>query len=59
MNTEGFVIADKVWEKVSPHVPGKATDCGVTAADDRVFWKPFCGGSERGLRGATDKDIYR
>jgi transposase len=37
MNTERFVIADEVWEKVSPHVPGKATDCGVTAADNRLF----------------------
>ncbi len=37
MNTERFVIADEVWEKVSPHLPGKATDCGVTAADNRLF----------------------
>ena len=37
MNTERFVMADEVWEKVSPHVPGKATDCGVTAADNRLF----------------------
>ncbi len=32
MNTDRFVIADRVWEKVAPHLPGKATDCGVTAA---------------------------
>jgi transposase len=37
MNTERFVIADKVWEKVSPHLPGKSTDCGVTAANNRLF----------------------
>ena len=37
MNTARFVIADKVWEKISPHLPGKATDCGVTAANNRLF----------------------
>ena len=37
MNTERFVVADKVWDKVSPHLPGKATDCGVTAANNRLF----------------------
>ncbi len=37
MNTERFVLADEVWDKVSPHVPGKATDCGVTAADNWLF----------------------
>jgi transposase len=37
MNTERFVVADEVWEKASPHLPGKATDCGVTAADNRLF----------------------
>ncbi len=37
MNTERFVITDEAWETVSPHLPGKATDCGVTAADNRLF----------------------
>ncbi len=37
MNTERFVISDAVWEKISPLVPGKASDCGVTAADNRLF----------------------
>ena len=37
MNTERFVLGDEVWEKVSPHLPGKATDCGVTATDNRLF----------------------
>ena len=37
MNTERLVIGDQVWEKVSRHLPGKATDCGVTAADNRLF----------------------
>jgi len=37
MNTERFVVADGVWEIVSRHLPGKATDCGVTAANNRLF----------------------
>ena len=37
MNTGRFVVADEVWEEVAPHLPGKATDCGVTAADNRLF----------------------
>ena len=37
MDTERLVIADEVWDKVSPHLPGKATDCGVTVADNRLF----------------------
>ena len=37
MNPERFVIGDEVWEKIWPHLPGKATDCGVTARDNRLF----------------------
>ncbi len=37
MNTERFVVEDRVWDKISPHLPGKVTDCGVTAADNRLF----------------------
>ena len=37
MNTERFVVSDEVWERVAPHLPGKASDCGVTAADNRLF----------------------
>lgn len=37
MDTERLVIGDEVWEKISPHLPGKVTDCGVTAANNRLF----------------------
>ncbi len=33
MKSERFVITDNVWEKIWRHLPGKATDRGVTAAD--------------------------
>ena len=37
MKMERFVVTDRVWAKVWPHLPGKATDRGVTAADNRLF----------------------
>ena len=60
MNTERLVIGDQVWEKVSPHLPGKATDCGVTAADNRLFleavlWRVRTGSPWRDLAVAFGK----
>ena len=37
MDTERLVVADTVWERISTHLPGKSTDCGVTARDNRLF----------------------
>ena len=37
MNTERFVISDVVWERIAPHLPGKASDVGVTAGNNRLF----------------------
>src|SRR3712207_8672629 len=31
------VVSDAVWEKVAPLLPGKASDSGVTAKDNRLF----------------------
>jgi transposase len=60
MNTERLVLGDQVWEKVSPHLPGKATDCGVTAADNRLFleavlWRVRTGSPWRDLPVAFGK----
>ncbi len=60
MNTERFVIVDEVWEKVSPHLPGKVTDCGVTAKDNRLFmeailWRVRTGSPWRDLPAAFGK----
>jgi len=54
MNTDRFVIADRVWDKIEQHLPGKATDCGVTAGDNRlfleaVFWRVRTGSPWRDL----------
>ncbi len=37
MSSTRFVISDEVWERMAPHLPGKITDVGVTAADNRLF----------------------
>ena len=37
MNTERLVISDDVWDRIASHLPGKASDCGVTSADNRLF----------------------
>ena len=37
MDQGRFVVSDAVWEKVAPLLPGKASDSGVTAKDNRLF----------------------
>ena len=37
MKAERFVLSGAVWNKMAPHLPGKATDRGVTAKDNRLF----------------------
>ena len=32
-----FVISDAVWAKIASLLPGKASDSGVTAKDNRLF----------------------
>src|SRR5215212_4367427 len=37
VDRDRFVVSDAVWEKVAPLWPGKASDGGVTAKDNRLF----------------------
>ena len=37
MNEDRFVISDAMWGVISQLLPGKSTDRGVTAADNRRF----------------------
>ena len=37
MDRDRFVVSDAVWAKVASLVPGKATDPGATAKDNRLF----------------------
>ena len=60
VNKDRFVITDRVWDKISPHLPGKVTDCGVTAADNRLFleavlWRVRTGSPWRDLPPALGK----
>ena len=54
MRTERFVISDRSWEFIEPHLPGSERDSGVTAKDNRLFleavlWKVRVGGPWRDL----------
>src|SRR3712207_7398919 len=51
-----FVVGDAAWEKVAPLLPGKASDPGATARDNRLFleavlWRGGAGGPRGGLPG--------
>jgi transposase len=37
MDRERFIISDTVWEKIEALLPGKKSDRGVTARDNRLF----------------------
>ena len=37
MDRERFVVSDTVWEKIEALLPGKKSDRGVTAKDNRLF----------------------
>ncbi len=37
VNRDRFVVGDETWAKVEALLPGKATDSGVTARDNRLF----------------------
>lgn len=54
MRPERFVVTDSVWSVVEPLLPGKESDCGVTAKDNRLFleavlWRVRVGGPWRDL----------
>lgn len=31
------ILRDDQWDRLKEHLPGKASDCGVTAANNRLF----------------------
>ena len=37
VNRDRFVVSDVMWAKVATLLPGKASDRGVTARDNRLF----------------------
>jgi transposase len=54
VDRDRFVVSDAVWEKVASLLPGKASDAGVTAKDNRrfleaVLWRVRTGSPWRDL----------
>jgi transposase len=37
VDRDRFVVSDAAWEKIASLLPGKASDRGVTAKDNRLF----------------------
>ena len=37
MNEQRFVVSDVLWQRLELHLPGKVSDAGVTAKDNRLF----------------------
>jgi transposase len=59
MNEQRFVVSDVLWQRLEPHVPGKVSDAGATAEDNRlfleaVFWRVRTGSPWRDLPPAFD-----
>ncbi len=60
MDLDRFVVGDAAWKKVAPLLPGKASDSGVTAKDNRLFleavlWRVRAGLPWRDLPGGFGK----
>ena len=54
MDEHRFVVSDRVWNRLEPLLPGKGTDSGRTACDNRlfleaVFWRVRTGAPWRDL----------
>ena len=37
MKEQRFVVSDILWWRLDPHLPGKVSDAGVAAKDNRMF----------------------
>jgi transposase len=54
MNDQRFVVTDALWKRLEAHLPGKTSDAGATAKDNRlfleaVFWRVRTGSPWRDL----------
>ena len=43
MNEQRFVVSDSLWQRLEPHLPGKVSDAGATAKDNRLFLEAVFG----------------
>ena len=54
MDEQRFVVSDVLWHRLEPLLPGRASDAGATAKDNRlfleaVFWRVRTGSPWRDL----------
>ena len=54
MNEQRFVVTDRVWQRLEPHLPEKVSDAGTAAKDKclflkAVFWRVRTGSPWRDL----------
>jgi transposase len=59
MNEQRFVVPDVLWQRLGSHFPGKVSDAGATAKDNRLFlqavlWRVRTGSPWRDLPPAFD-----
>ena len=57
---ERFVVTDQLWQRLEPHLPGKASNNGAAAKDSRLFleavlWRVRTGSPWRDLPSAFGK----
>lgn len=60
MNIQRFVVTDVLWKRLEEHLPGKASNVGATAKNNRLFlkailWRVRTGSAWRDLPSAIDK----
>ena len=54
MHIQHFVVSDVLWQRLEMHLPGEASDAGVTAKGNRLFmeavlWRVRTGSARRDL----------
>lgn len=54
MYEDRLILSDELWARLEPHLPGKSSDAGRTAVDNRlfleaVFWRVRTGSPWRDL----------
>jgi transposase len=57
MNEQRFVVSDVLWQRLKSYLPGKLSDAGATAKDNRLFleaalWRVRTGSQWRDLPAA-------
>ncbi len=48
MDDQRLVISDGLWQPIVPLLPGKVTDAGMTAGDNRLLLEDLCRRVDKG-----------